>query len=110
MFELKCLACPDVIQFSHFRKYNPKPNGYRDDDNNILEFIENLRNSFQLKTPDDWNNLTIKNIHQLSGKKLLEKYSIFQIKCFGCPEVKILFLIKVKIKKNLLDIGKIKII
>ena len=91
MFELKCLACPDVIQFSHLRKYNPKPNGYWNNENNILEFIENLRNSFQLKTPDDWNNLTIKNIHQLGGKKLLEKYSIFQIKCLGCPEVKILF-------------------
>ena len=41
-----------------------------------------------LKTPEDWNSLTQKQIQINGGRRLLAKYSICDLKCIGCPEYK----------------------
>ena len=60
--------------------------GYWDSEENIKNFMEKLRNEFNLNSIEDWNLITSKNIISLGGRTLLDKYSMYEIKCFGCPD------------------------
>ena len=85
MFEIKCMGCPEGK--SSFN--NPKqPKGYWDNQENIDNFISTIKEKYNLKTPDDWNSITKEHIRSNGGGSLLSKYSVFEIKCMGCPEGK----------------------
>ena len=88
LFEIKCFGCPEGKLI--FTKI-PKPKGYWQNENNVLQFINELKENFNLKTPNDWNLLTFDNIISFGGTKLLQKYSLFEIKSLGCPEGKLIF-------------------
>ena len=88
IFEIKCMGCPEGK--SSFN--NPKqPKGYWNNQENILHFLSTIKEKYNLKTPDDWNSITQERITSNGGKSLLRKYSIFEIKCMGCPEGKSTF-------------------
>ena len=82
MLELKSLAFPN--------EKSPRMNNFTDKDQ-ILEFINYVKEKLNLNTPEDWNALTKKQIRSFGGNNLLKKYSLFDIKCLGCPEVKLIF-------------------
>ena len=63
-----------------------KPPGYWNNKTNVFQFLSTLKNTLQLKTPEDWNNLKSDQIKQLGGSGLFNNYSLFQLKCLGCPE------------------------
>lgn len=73
---------------SIYKNCNIKPFRFRNE-NDILKFIEILKESYNLKNPEDWNNITVKKINAIGGRNLLSKKSLFEIKCIGCPDVKI---------------------
>ena len=83
MYELKCIGCPEGKNY--FTKPNKK-SGFWDCDDNIQRFLYELKQKFHLNTPEDWNLLTHKQIKDFGGSKLVNKFSIFEIKCLGCPE------------------------
>ena len=88
LYEIKCKGYPEgKSQFTPSRK----PIGYWEDKNNILNFLSKLKEKYSLKTPNDWNLITQKEIRLLGGSRLLQKLSIFDIKCLGCPEGKLFF-------------------
>ena len=89
LYELKCMGCPEGKFI--FEDTSNKPSGYWCDDKNIKKFIEKLRINYKLKTIDDWNTLTQKQIKSFGGSSLLTKYSLSEIKAMGCPEGKFLF-------------------
>ena len=85
MFELKCMGCPEGK--SSFK--NPKqPAGYWDNQENIDKFLSEIKEKYNLNTPDDWNSISKNHITSNRGGQLLSKYSMFEIKCMGCPEGK----------------------
>ena len=84
MFEIKCMGCPEGK--SSFN--NPHPKGYWNNQENIDNFLSKIKEKYNLKTPDDWNSITQKHILSSGRSGLLRKYSIFEIKCMGCPEGK----------------------
>ena len=85
IFELKCMACPEGK--SIFK--NPKqPTGYWDNQENIDKFLSEIKEKYNLKTPEDWNSITVKHITSNGGSRLLSKYSMFELKCMACPEGK----------------------
>ena len=82
LYEIKCMACPEGK--STFNK----PPGYWDNQENILNFLSEIKEKYNLNTPEDWNSITQKHIQSNGGRSLLVKYSIFEIKCMACPEGK----------------------
>ena len=89
LFEIKCFGFPEGKNyFSKPKKQNLDVN----DTDTIKILLENIRNTYQLKTIDDWNTITCKQIKVLQGgAKLLNKYSLYQIKCLGFPDGKYMF-------------------
>ena len=84
MYEIKCMACPEGKEFFD-APY--KPAGYWENKGNVLKFLSELSQKYNLKTPEDYNSITYKYIPQT----LLKKYSIFELKCMACPEGKSVF-------------------
>ena len=88
MYEIKSMACPEgklIFQTSL------KPPGYWDKYENIQNFLFELKEKLNLKTPEDWNKLTQKQIQNEGGRTLFKKYTLYDIKCLGCPEGKLIF-------------------
>ena len=86
MFEIKCMACPDG-KFTN----SPQAPGYWENQENIDNFLSEIKEEYHLNTPEDWNSLSREHIISNGGGTLLSKYSIFEIKCMACPEGKSLF-------------------
>ena len=91
MYEIKSIGCPEG-KFLFNKPLEKRYSGFWNDDENIYNFIEHVRTSFQFNSIEDWNSLSISNIHSVGGSHLLHIYSIFEIKCMGCPEGKLVFL------------------
>ena len=88
LYEIKCMACPEgKSSFSN----PPKPSGYWDNQENILNLLSKIKEKYNLQTPEDWNSITRKHIQSNGGGPLLSKYSMFEIKCMACPEGKLSF-------------------
>ena len=87
--DLKKMGCPEGISF--FDQHKPNPSGYWENENNILDFLSNLQQKYNLNTPDDWNLITRKYIQSNGGASLLHKYSMYELKCMACPEGKLIF-------------------
>ena len=87
MFELKCLACPEGKDF--FTKSNET--GYWEKKENIHKFLSEIKEKYNLNTPEDWNSITRNLITSNGGSTLLNIYSMFEIKCLACPEGKSMF-------------------
>ena len=85
IYDLKCLACPEGKLT--FEKSN-KPSGYWDKQENILHFLNQIKEKYNLNTFDDWNSITMKEIELNGGSRLFHKYSIYDLKCLGFPEGK----------------------
>ena len=62
-----------------------------DNEQNIIQFLDEIKEKYSLNSAEDWNLLTGKKIQENGGKTLLNKYSMYEIKCFGCPEGKSIF-------------------
>ena len=88
MYELKCLACPDGK--STFNN-SPQSSGYWDNEENILHYLAEIKEKYNLNTPEDWNSITQKHIQSNGGGTLLLKYSMFDLKCMACPEGKAIY-------------------
>ena len=85
MFELKCLACPEGK--SLFKK-TKQTTGYWENKENVHNFLSKIQEEHNIKTPEDWNKLTATIIHLNGGGTLLNKYSLYELKCLACPEGK----------------------
>ena len=88
MYEIKCMGCPEGK--SSFNN-PPQPSGYWGNQENIDKFLSKIKEKYNLNTPDDWNSITPRQIQSHGGWQLLSKYSMFEIKCMGCPEGKSTF-------------------
>ena len=99
LFEIKCLGCPEGKIFFE-ENLIKKPCAFWNKDENLKKFINDIKIQFNFHSIDDWNSLSYNQIISLSGgSSLLRKYSLFQLKCFACPEGKFVFLSK-KRKSN----------
>ena len=88
LLELKCMACPEG---EGLFDNQPKPSGYWENEENIHNFLSEIKEKYKLNTPEDWNSITKKLIASNGGNTLLNKYSIFKLKCMACPEGKEVF-------------------
>ena len=88
MYEIKCMACPEGKLY--FRSEN-KPLKYWENKNNVIEFLNQIKEKYNLKSPYDWNVLTQKQIQSSGGRSLFQKYSMYDLKCIGCEEGKLIF-------------------
>ena len=88
MFELKCMACPDGKLLFDNPKQVP---GHWENRENIHKFLYEIKQKYNLETPEDWNSITRKQIKSNGGWGLLKIYSIFELKCLACPEGKSFF-------------------
>ena len=88
MFEVKCMACPEGK--STFNN-PPQSSGYWESTENILKYLEKIKEKYNLNSPEDWNSITQKHIQSNGGSRLLSKHSIYEIKCMACPEGKSIF-------------------
>ena len=85
LFELKCMACPEGKLIFN----NPK--GYWKNEKNVLQFLSEIKEKYNLNTPDDWNSITATQIQSNGGSSLLSTYSLYELKCMACPEGKLIF-------------------
>ena len=91
MFEIKCMACPEGKSIFN-RKVKPKKSsGYWKNQENIYQFLHEIKEKYNLKTPEDWNTVTKQQFQSNGGSTLLEKYSVYKLKCMACPEGKSIF-------------------
>ena len=84
----KCIDIPGAIFNS-----SKLPSGYWEKRENILQFFSQIKEKYNLNTPEDWNSITQKHITSNGGSTLLSKYkySIYELKCMACPEGKSIF-------------------
>ena len=83
LFDIKCMGCPE----GKLIYQKPiKPPGYWENEENIFQFLQEVKEKYNLKTSTDWNSLTNKKISKLGGSSILKKYSIYDLKCMACPE------------------------
>ena len=85
LFELKCMACPEGKSIFN----NPK--GYWKNEENVLQFLSEIKEKYNLNTPEDWNSITATQIQSNGGSSLLSIYSLYELKCMACPEGKLSF-------------------
>ena len=90
--ELKSIGFPE----GSFNKLSsktstPKANFYWDDFDNVQNFLNDFQTKFNLISPEDWNSVTAKQLISNGGSSLLNRYSIYDIKCIACPNGKYLF-------------------
>ena len=85
LFDLKCLGFPEGK--SQFNSKN-KPIGYWEKEENIIQFLNEIKEKYNLKTPEDWNLINKKHFKLNGGISLLNKYSLFDLKCLACPDGK----------------------
>ena len=88
LYELKCMGCPEGK--SSFNN-PPQPPGYWKNEEYILQFLSKIKEKYNLSTPEDWNSITTSHIISNGGRTLLNKYSMFDLKCMACPEGKLSF-------------------
>ena len=88
LYELKSIGFPDgKLQF----KLPPKSPNYWDDPLHIHQFLDKCKEKLNLSTMEDWNSITTKQIQLFGGSRLLQKFSLFELKVLACPEGKMLF-------------------
>ena len=87
ILEIKCLGCPEGKNFFLKKSINHWKN-----EENVNNFIKIVKDKYLLKTEEDWNKLTTKQIILAGGNNILNKYSIYDIKCMGYPEGKLKFI------------------
>ena len=96
MFELKTLGCPEVKEIYYNQKKNfKKPKSYEINSKTLEKFIEKLTKEYNLKSENDWKNLTKKQILIQGGIHFLEKYSLNEIIVKAFPNIK-----EIKSKKS----------
>ena len=88
IFEIKCLACPEGKPL--FKNPNQSP-GYWENKENILQFLSEIQQKYNLNTPEDWNSITLQHIQENGGCTLMSKFSMYELKCMACPEGKLIF-------------------
>ena len=81
LLDIKLMGFPN----GHFNENKIKPKGYWNNKENIAEFLNQLKENLNLNTKEDWNKITTKQIKFYGGNSLLQKYSLFSLKCLGFP-------------------------
>ena len=88
LYEIKCMACPEgKLIFNNSKQ----PTGHWENQENIDKFLSQIKEKYNLNTPEDWNSIKAKHIQSNGGRALLSKYSLYEIKCMACPEGKSAF-------------------
>ena len=90
LYDIKCLAFPSGKDFFE-KPIHPKSVGYWKENQNVISFLNELRTKYNLISPKDWNMITKNHVQALGGVSLLRNYLIFELKCLGCPEGKMVF-------------------
>ena len=85
LHEIKCLANPNHKNLFIKQK---KTNGYWNSIDNIQKFLLDVKEKLNLESIHDWNSITLKQLKKLGGSSLIQNYSLYEIKCFACPEGK----------------------
>ena len=88
LFELKCMACPEGKSMF---KNSKQSSGYWENKENVYEFLDKIKQKYNLETTDDWNSITQKQIKDHGGASLLAKYSMFELKCMAHSDGKLIF-------------------
>ena len=88
LYEIKCIGFPDGKNLYSKPK---NPTGYWNKKENIILFLNKLKNTYKLQTHEDWNSIKRRHIQAIGGGKLLNIFSIFEIKCLGFPEGILMF-------------------
>ena len=89
LYEIKCLGCKDVQ--NNINKKSRKTFGFWNKKDNIQNFLNELKDVYNLKSPSDWNLLSQNQIKNIGGRSILKHFSMFEIKSMGCPEGKFIF-------------------
>ena len=86
LFEIKKMGCPNLIE-NEIDTIKHHPLHFWDNDENIKEFFNQLKQVYQLNTPKDWCSLKQKQILELDGgSSVLQRFSLFKIKSLYCPD------------------------
>ena len=91
MYDLKCMACPEGKSLFDKKIIKSHTSGYWNNKNHILQFLNEIKEKYNLKTPNDWNEITSTQIQSNGGSRILNKYSMYDLKCMGCPEGKLIY-------------------
>lgn len=73
---------------SHIKmKKEIKPRNYWTNPQNIKEFLHQVNTIYNLKSTEDWDKITTKDIVNAGGGRLLKIFPLFELKCIYCPEL-----------------------
>ena len=91
LYELKSLGFPDG-KYLFDPKIISKSIGYWNKFENVQNFLLFLKEKYSLHSPNDWNSILSQKLIKLhGGSSLLNLFSVYELKCLGCPEGKLLF-------------------
>ena len=98
MYDIKCLGFPEGK--SKFDKNSRNSIRYWKKYENIQQFLDDLGKKLNLKTPEDWNLFSAKQLKENGGTGLLKYYSMAEIRSIACPEGNPLYSVPNKPKSN----------
>ena len=87
LFDLKVLGAAE----KEARYFFKKPKGYWKNKKNVLRFLSEIEEKYNVNTPEDWNSITTSQIQSYGGTSLLKEFSLFELKCMACPAGKSAF-------------------
>ena len=90
LYKIKEIGYPEG-KSKFYHESNKKQTGYWQNKENVQQFLLNLKEKLNLRSPNDWNLLTARQIKSFGGSSLLHHYPLYSIKALGCPEGKLLF-------------------
>ena len=100
LFDLKCLACPEGKLIFDKPKQSK---GYWDNIDNVNQFLNEIKEKYNVNSSKDWDKITQKQIQLNGGGSLLCKYSMYDLKCMGTKIENKNILIKPKKNKRILE-------
>ena len=71
MYDLKCMACPDEDAQLNFKNPNQPP-GFWDNKQNVLQFLSEFKQKYNLHTPDDWRRISKHQLKSEGGRGLFD--------------------------------------
>lgn len=101
---MKRILCNQYFGYSvRAERLKKKPNNYWNEEKNIQKFINEVKDVYQIRTIDDWNEITWDKIKKMGGSGIIPKMSLVDLKVQAFPENKKYFIEKKRKPKGFWD-------
>ena len=83
--QLRLQACPELKDTIKIFKKPKKMNGFWNKHENIIQFLDEFKKEYNLRSIEDWNRISLRQIKSFGGSALINKLSLLQLMKIAFP-------------------------